>query len=74
MTLIEELCGKLADELQDAKSYAQMALDHRADNQELAQLLHGISLEEMGHFGKLYAEAMKMADGVKEMQRAFEEK
>jgi len=68
MTLTDELCGKMADELQDARSYAQMALAHREDHPELARVLHEISLEEMGHFNRLHAEVVKIADEIKRTQ------
>ena len=72
MTLTDELCGKMSDELQDAESYAKMAMAHREDHPELAKTLHEISLEELGHYNRLQAEAAKMAGEIRKMQESFE--
>lgn len=72
MPLLEQLADKICDELHDAGSYAQMALDHREDHPELARVLHGISQEEMGHFEKLHAEAEKLIGEIKRKMEAFE--
>ena len=72
MTLMDQLADKICDELHDAGSYAQMALDHREDHPELARVLHDISQEEMEHFNKLHAEAVKMIGEIKKIQDAFE--
>ena len=71
MPELDELYAKICDELHDAGSYAKMALEHRADNPELAQVLHDISQEEMGHFKRLHAEAAKMIGEISKMQDAF---
>ena len=73
MTGLDEVCAKIGDELHDAESYANMALEHRADNPELARVLHEISLEEMGHFDRLRAQFTKMADEVRAVQKSFED-
>ena len=48
-----------------------MAQENRTDDPELAQILHDISREEMGHFDKLHAQAVKWVNKIKEAQDAF---
>ena len=54
MKLIQELSDKISEEISDAKSYMEMALQHRADYPELARTLYGISTEEMEHMNRLH--------------------
>lgn len=68
---MKELMEKMVEELHDAGSYAQMALDHREDNPELARMLHDISQEEMGHFNRLHDAVQKMVSDVKKKQDLF---
>ncbi|MBR4442554.1 MAG: hypothetical protein IKS52_04710 [Clostridia bacterium] len=54
MKIIRELSEKISDEIHDAKSYAQMALEYKDEHPDLARTLYGISLEESEHMGKLH--------------------
>ena len=55
MKIIEKLSEKISEEIRDAKSYAQMALENQDQNPELSRVLYEISTEEMGHMSKLHA-------------------
>ena len=54
MKIIEKLSEKIAEEIHDAKEYATMALEHREDYPDLANTLHELSREEMGHMSRLH--------------------
>ena len=54
MKIIEKLSEKIAEEIHDAKVYAKMALEHREDYPDLANILHDLSQEEMGHMSRLH--------------------
>lgn len=74
MDIYDEVASKIVDELHDARSYAQMALDARADHPELAHMLHDISLQEMEHFKRLHEAAEKMVGDIKRKQDQFNDK
>lgn len=54
MKLIEILSDKITEEISDAKSYAEMALENREAYPELADTLYDLSREEMGHMSRLH--------------------
>ena len=54
MKLIEILSEKITEEIHDAKSYAEMAMENRENYPELAQTLYDLSLEEMNHMARLH--------------------
>ena len=54
MKLIETLSEKISEEIHDAKSYAELALENREAYPELAQTLYDLSVEEMGHMSRLH--------------------
>ena len=54
MKLIETLSEKIADEISDARSYAEMAIENKESHPELAQTLYELSQEEMGHMSRLH--------------------
>ena len=54
MKLIETLSEKISEEICDAKSYAELALENRETYPELAQTLYDLSVEEMGHMSRLH--------------------
>ena len=54
MKLIETLSEKISEEICDAKSYAELALENREAHPELAQTLFDLSREEMGHMSRLH--------------------
>ena len=54
MKLIEQLSEKISEEINDAKCYAQMALENREAHPALSDLLYTLSTEEMGHMTRLH--------------------
>ena len=54
MKLIEQLSEKISEEINDAKRYAQMALENREAHPALSDLLYTLSTEEMGHMARLH--------------------
>ena len=54
MKLIETLSEKISEEICDAKSYAEMAIENREAYPDLAQTLYELSVEEMGHMSRLH--------------------
>ena len=55
MKIIEKLSEKIADEIEDAKEYAEMAIEEREEHPDLARMLYTISTEEMDHMGRLHS-------------------
>ena len=54
MKLIETLSEKISEEICDAKSYAELAIENRESYPDLAQTLYELSVEEMGHMSRLH--------------------
>ena len=59
MKLIEKLNDKIAEEINDAKCYAKMALEYKDSNRTLADTLYTISTEEMRHMNLLHSEVVR---------------
>lgn len=67
MKLIQQLSDRISEEISDAKYYAKFALEVKDEHPDLSQTLYNISLEEMGHMGRLHdAVAKIIADYRKE--------
>ena len=60
MRLIEKLNDKIADEIQDAKCYATMALEYKG--QPFADTLYTISTEEMRHMNLIHNKVVKIIE------------
>ena len=54
MKIIEELSKMIEGEIHDAHEYAKKALEVRENYPDLANLLHDLSNEEMGHMSRLH--------------------
>jgi ferritin len=54
MKVIKRLSDKIEEEIKDAKSYAEMALEYKTDYPELAKTLFIISSQEMEHMNLLH--------------------
>ena len=54
MKIIEKISDRITDEIEDAKTYAMMALEIRDDYPEMARVLYTISLQEMEHMRMLH--------------------
>ena len=62
MRLIEKLNDKIADEIQDAKCYATMALAYKDEWPQMAAKLYQISTEEMQHMNILHGEVVRIIE------------
>ena len=62
MQLIKILEERIEDEIQDAKSYAEMAIELKADHPQIAQVLYTISTQEEGHQQMLHGEVVKLIE------------
>lgn len=54
MKIIETLSEKISEEIHDAESYAQLAIETREAHPDLARTLYELSVEEMGHMSRLH--------------------
>lgn len=54
MKLIKKMSKMIDDEIEGAECYAKMALKLKDDRPELAKMFYNLSLDEMGHMGKLH--------------------
>ena len=62
MLLIKKLSGMIDEEIEDAKKYAKCAMNHKADNKELANMFFTLANEEMKHMGMLHTEVTKLIE------------
>jgi ferritin len=54
MKIIEKISDRISEEIEDAKTYAMMALEIRDEFPEMARVLYTISLQEMEHMRMLH--------------------
>ena len=54
MKVIKIISKKIEEEIADAKSYAEMAVEYRDEYPALSQTLYDISLQEVGHMNMLH--------------------
>ena len=54
MKLIQTLCEKMEEEIEDAGSYAKLAIEVKADYPILSKNLYTLSTQEMEHFKILH--------------------
>ena len=57
MKIIEYLSDRIAEEIDDAHGYAMKALEVKETYPDLANVLHDLSTEEMGHMSRLHTAA-----------------
>lgn len=56
MKIIKILSEKIEEEINDAKSYVDMAIKRKEEYPELSRTLYNISLQEMEHMNLLHTE------------------
>ena len=54
MKIIEKISDRISEEIEDARTYALMALEIRDEYPEMARVLYTISLQEMEHMRMLH--------------------
>ena len=54
MNLIEKICDRREDEIEDAKNYTMLALEAKDEYPEMGRILYTISLQEMEHMRMLH--------------------
>jgi rubrerythrin len=62
MKIIEKLEDLIDEEIHDAKNYAKMAAELKAEHPGMAQVLYNIAAQEMDHQSMLHAEVVKLID------------
>lgn len=60
MKEIKLLVEHIEDELEDAKTYAELALKYKDSNPEMAQLFYKLSGEELTHQAMLHNQVVEM--------------
>ncbi len=60
MKIIKCLSDKIEDELDDAQEYIDLAMRWKQDEPDTADLFYELSVEEMGHMGKLHDEVAEL--------------
>ena len=70
MVKLSEMIG---DELNDAKKYAECALQCKKDDPAMAALFFRLSNEEMGHMKDLHEMQVKKAEEIKKMLAEYGE-
>lgn len=65
MTEIKMLMEHIGEELQDAKTYAKLALEYRDTDREMANLFYTLSGEEMTHMELLHKSVVSHIEAYK---------
>lgn len=67
MKIIELLSEHIEDELEDACTYAKLALEYKESDPELAQLFYKLSTEEMNHMDALHKRVVASIEKYRQM-------
>lgn len=67
MKIIELLSDHIEEELDDACTYAKLALEYKESDPELAQLFYKLSTEEMNHMDALHKRVVTSIEKYKQM-------
>lgn len=54
MKMVEKISGRISEEIEDARTYALMAMEIRDEYPEMGRVLYTISLQEMEHMRMLH--------------------
>lgn len=68
MKIIELLSDRVGDELNDACTYAKLALEYKDTDPELAVLFHKLSGEEMSHMELLHKQVVSHIESYKKIK------
>ena len=60
MKIIKCIVEKVEEELHDADAYISLAITWKEEQPEAAKVFYELSLEEMGHVGKLHDEVTRL--------------
>ena len=60
MKIIKCLAEKIEEELHDADSYIDLAMNWKSEQPDTANVFYELSLEEMGHVDKLHADVARL--------------
>lgn len=71
MKEIKLLMEHIEDELEDAHTYAELAMEYKHDDPELADLFYRLSGEEMNHMNSLHKRDIERAENVEVLQGMY---
>ena len=60
MEIIKKISERIEEEIDDAKTYAKLALHYKESDPELAQTFYTISSEEMKHMDMLHRQVARL--------------
>ena len=60
MKKIKMLMEHVEDEIQDAKRYAELALEYRDSDPDTAEMFYKLSCEEIGHMNILHKDVVRL--------------
>lgn len=66
MKIIKLLEEKIEDEVQDAREYAELALEYRESFPETADMFYKLSMEEMTHVNALHKDVVRHIEKYKQ--------